>query len=93
MGPLQRRNHERYSCISAVLMSAIEMYCRELSMEYFSLVPKVGGVCEIASKEHGGSSSLLLKAPYKIHIPDTKAICPSCSIRLRREHRHHHWDL
>ena len=44
--PLQRFNHKRYSWISAVLMNAIKMYCRELSIEYFSL-PKIGGVREI----------------------------------------------
>ena len=60
---LQRRNHERYSWISAVLTSAIKRYCRELSIEYFSL-PKIGGVCEISSKENEGYSSLLLKAPH-----------------------------
>ena len=27
-------------------MSAIKRYCRELSIEYFSLLPKIGGVCE-----------------------------------------------
>ena len=45
--PLQRRNHERYSWISAVLMNAIKRYRRELSTEYFSLLPKICGVCEI----------------------------------------------
>ena len=44
--PLQRRNYERYSWISAVLMSSIKRYCRELSREHFSL-PKIGGICEI----------------------------------------------
>ena len=39
--PLQRRNHEPYRWISAMLMSAIKRYYRELSKEYFSL-PKVG---------------------------------------------------
>ena len=52
-----------YNWISVVVtMSAIKRYCRELSIEYFSL-PKIGAVCEISSKERDGSSSLLLKAP------------------------------
>ena len=49
-----------YSWVSVVIMSAIKRYCRELSIGYSSL-PKVGVVCEISSKEHNGSSSLLLK--------------------------------
>ena len=60
--------------ICAPLMSAIKRYCRELSIEYFNL-PKIGGVCEIASKEHEGPSSLLLKAPHtytRTYVPDTK---------------------
>ena len=44
--PLQCRNHERYSWISAVLLSAIKRYCRELSIEYFSLL-QIGRVREI----------------------------------------------
>ena len=35
----QRRKHERYSWVSAVFMSAIKTYCRELSTVYFSLLP------------------------------------------------------
>ena len=62
--PLQRHDRERYSWISAVLMSAFKMYCRELSIEYFNL-PKIGGVCEISSKECEGPSSFRLKA---LHI-------------------------
>ena len=55
--PLQRRNHERHSRLSAVLLSAIKTYCPELSIEYVSL-PKIGGVCEISSND--GFFSLLL---------------------------------
>ena len=62
--PLQRCNRDRYSWISAVLMSAIRRYCRELFIDCFSL-PKISGVCEISRKEHEGPSSLLLKAPYR----------------------------
>ena len=55
-------------------MSAIKRYCRDLSIEYFSL-PKIVGVCEISIEEHEGASSLMLKAPHRYaYVPDTKAI-------------------
>ena len=35
---------------------------------------------QVSSKEHDGSSSLLLKAPYNIYIPDTKKA--ACSLQF-----------
>ena len=60
--PLQRRDREGYSWISAVLMSAFKRY-RELFIEYFNL-HNIGGVCEISGKEREGPSPLRLKAPH-----------------------------
>ena len=94
--PLQRRNHERYySWISAVLMSAIKRYCRELYPQNISAcrLKSAGQVrYQVSSKEHDGSSSLLLKAPY-MHTGYKKKNYPYCSIRLRRQYRYHHWDF
>ena len=56
---------------------------------------------QVSKKEHDGSSSLLLKAPYihaennnnNFEVPGTKKLfILCCSIRLR-QHRNHHWDL
>ena len=59
--PLQRRNHERYVQLDLRRDNERnQKVCRELSMEYFSLL-KIGAVCDISSKQHDASSSLLLK--------------------------------
>ena len=61
--PRQRRHHEHYSQLSAVLLSAFKRKCRELSIEYLDS-PEIGGVCEISSKEREGPPSFRLKAPH-----------------------------
>ena len=90
---MQRRNRERYSWISAVLMSSIKMYCREISIEYFSLLPKIGGVCEIPGMKQRAWRIFFVAAEstiYYTYLIQKKLFILYCSIRLRRQHRYHH---
>ena len=61
-----------------VLMSAIKRYCRELSIEYVSLLPQIGGVCEIPGIKQGARRTFFVAAEStilcSIYIPGTKKL-------------------